>query len=333
MHIALHHTGRIPPLEYGGTERVIAHLASALLGLGHQVTLIAKEGSSIAGARVLHHRSSEIRDLLARPDFDLIHYWATPTLLPKDHPPFLVTIGGNGQVGEDFLANTVFVSQKHAELHGSEHYVHNGIDVENYPCDPIRKNHLVFLAKTSWSVKNLPGAIAVARRAQLPLVVIGNKSLLPPALAGLIRRLRPTFNSQVEYQGRLNDGQKQAILRDARGLIFPVRWPEPFGLAVIEALASGCPVYATPYGSLPELVSPEVGHLSIRVSELARQITTRFIAPRVCRTRAMRYFSAQVMAHNYLPYYERILRDGRFSATIPRWRPINSSQTLLPWES
>ena len=330
MHIVLYHHALIPPLKYGGTERVIYWLAKALISLGHRVTLIAQAGSIVPGASVIPYdpQSSPHWEDLIPADADIIHLWATPARAPQR--PFLVTIEGNGQINERFHSNTLFVSKRHANNHGSDHFVYNGIDVSEYPCEENREPYLVFLAKASWKVKNLEGAMEIAKLANLPLKVMGSRNWPFP-----LNHLVSHPWKKVQYLGMLGDVEKRVILKNAKALLFPVLWHEPFGIAVTEALASGCPVYGTPYGSLPEIVTPAVGKLSTHPEHLAEAIVNQTISPRECRQRVNEGFNHIQMAQAYLDYYSQILNQGRFnllSKNEIQWKEKLSAQTLLPWK-
>jgi glycosyltransferase involved in cell wall biosynthesis len=260
---------------------------------------------------------------------DVIHLWAPPG---EKEPvrPFVVTIGGNGKPDETFSRNTVFVSRKHAENHRSTSYVYNGIEPGEFQCDERRSDHFVFLAKASWKVKNLEGAISLSRRAGAKLEVLGSRSL-----PGNLHRLLPRIRG-VRYHGMVGDREKREVLRNARGLLFPVRWHEPFGVALTEALASGCPVFGTPYGSLPEIVTPAVGVLSANGDELLagmRRAMAGEYSPAVCRERVSQGFTAQQMAERYLDYYSQVVQSGSLSKTEPVTLPGFLAQELLPWNS
>jgi glycosyltransferase involved in cell wall biosynthesis len=330
MHIVLYHHARIPPLKYGGTERIVYWLGKALIQKGHRVTLIAREGSNIPGATVLSVAPGDSWEKHVPEDADLIHLWATPHTAPKNKP-FLVTIQGNGKPGESFLPNTVFISRKHAENHSSTHFVYNGIDPDEYPCDSHREDRLVFLAKASWKVKNLAGAIEIARAVNLPLEVLGSREL--PFRA---QRLLPRWRG-VKYYGMVDDVEKRAVLRRSRALLFPVRWPEPFGIALTEALASGCAVFGTPYGSLPEIVDRSCGFLSNDASEIVQAIRTQTFPPETCRDRVFQGFTHLNMADAYLNYYDSILRSGALSKDGENHAPkalfTESVEVLLGWKN
>ncbi len=335
MRIALCHEHVIPPLKYGGTERAVAWLGSHLVQLGHDVTLISKRGSYLEGARIIEHDRQRSFESQVPKDVDLIHFFGTPSQEPAR--PYLVTIQGNGREGEFFLKNTSFVSRKHAENHGAHAYVYNGIEVSDYPCDLVRNDTLVFLAKASWAVKNLDGAVRIARRLGMRLEVLGSRDL-PMGMHRWIPSIRG-----VRYRGMVDDQEKRRILRNAKALLFPVRWHEPFGIAITEALASGCAVFGTPYGSLPEIVTPEVGILSEGETSLVNLIRGRMemFDPSQCRARVLSGpFTARAMTESYIRQYEAILSGGildpRQAARLPQTLPGLaglSAKSLLPWVS
>jgi glycosyltransferase involved in cell wall biosynthesis len=333
MHIALYHDAIIPPGKYGGTERIVFWLATALLELGHQVTLIARPGSHVDGAKIIeigddHHRIVDGLNEWERQlpqSVDIVHLQATPHQPPNK--PYLVTIHGNGQLGERFLPNTVFLSKKHAENHAASVFVHNGINPNDYPCDSNREDFLIFLAKASWKVKNLAGAIELARAAKKPLYVMGSREW-PMRL----QRKLPAFGG-IHYLGMVDDEEKKKYLRKAKALLFPVRWHEPFGIAITEALASGCAVIGTPFGSLPELVTPDVGYLSQNADELLRALREKTFRPEDCRARVFKGLTHMDMARAYVSLYEKVLSGQTLTSSEhpPRSLFQQSPQTLLPY--
>ena len=149
----------------------------------------------------------------------------------------------------------------------------------------------------------------------------------------LNRYLTPKWKG-VEYCGMLGDTEKRKILRKAKALLFPVRWHEPFGIAITEALASGCPVFGTPYGSLPEIVSPETGVLSDRAQDLVDALTKRTFSPMKCRERVTQGLTHIQMAERYLELYREILSHGKLnqSGADLGLRGTASPETLLPWQ-
>jgi glycosyltransferase involved in cell wall biosynthesis len=216
------------------------------------------------------------------------------------------------------------VSRNHAQRHGSEQFVYNGLNWEAYgPVDfELPRRHHHFLGKAAWRVKNVTGAIDVALAAGVRLAVLGGTRL------NLKRGFRFTWSRKVEFHGMVGGLQKFQLLNASNGLIFPVRWHEPFGLAVIESLYFGCPVFSTPYGSLPELVGLQHGVLSSAHQVLADAIVGHSFDSRACHQHAAENFNAKKMAQGYLEKYLKVA-DGEFLSSI---RPKALERDVrLPW--
>ncbi len=173
-----------------------------------------------------------------------------------------------------------------------------------------------------WRVKNVQGAIDVCLKAKAPLVVMGGTRL------NIKRGFRWTWSRTIEFAGMVGGEKKFEIMRQSKGLVFPVRWHEPFGLAVIESLYFGCPVYATPYGALPEIVTEAEGVLSNSADRLAQAMMEKSFDRRACHHRAAEVFNAQRMASDYLRIYERLLDGESLNPTFPMMREVHVS---LPW--
>lgn len=291
MRVALVYNAVLPALQYGGTERVVCWLAKGLAESGHTPILVGRPGSTNPWGPV-HFSTFESGWMHVLPPVDVVHFFNTPDENPAY--PYLVTIGGNAKPGERFLPHTVFVSADHARRHGSTEFVYNGIDLSEYRIEPRKEERAVFLGKASWRVKNIRGAVRIARSAGLPLDVLGGS--------------RPWWSliDRNRWHGMVGQDRKREVLGRARALIFPVIWDEPFGLAIIEALASGCAVFGSPRGSLPELVPSEVGRLDASEPVLVEALRTVRPDPEACRSWAMR-FSHQEMTANYLKKYSQVV--------------------------
>ena len=159
MKISLIHNARLPVEGYGGTERLVWWLAKAFSGLGHQVELVARPGSRCPFAAVKEWE--DFTNPYEATDSDLVHYFYTPSKTPEK--PYVVTIGGNGVVGERYCENTVFVSRNMAERHHAAAFVHNGVDPDDSIYREIKKDYFAFCAKASWKAKNVAGAIKIAK--------------------------------------------------------------------------------------------------------------------------------------------------------------------------
>lgn len=294
---------RFPVAGYGGTERVCYWLAKAQAEMGHEVTVLCLPGSSLpfASVRELPETLTHLDPLLPA-DTEIVQLYGTPNY--RIDLPYLVNIGGNGQGGEKFPANTVFVSESHARRHGWTEYVHNGIDLTEYPLGTKKENFALFLAKASWRVKNLKGSIRIARAAAQPLHVAGGRAAC--------------WHRGVVSHGEIGGAVKLDLLQRASALLFPVIWEEPFGLAVVEALACGTPVVATPRGALPEILDDTCGVLANSFDDLVAGLKrARDFSPEACRARVAAAFTHRHMAEKYQLYYQQLLRHGRLREGQP----------------
>jgi glycosyltransferase involved in cell wall biosynthesis len=259
-------------------------------------------------------------------EVDIVHFQFNPTFdLDADFDkPYVVTEHGNTAGGKRLPLNSIFVSNNHAHRYGSDQFVYNGLNWDAYgPVDfELPRRHHHFLGKAAWRLKNVAGAIDVALEAGVRLAVLGGTRL------NLKRGFRFTWSRKVEFHGMVGGQQKFQLLNASNGLIFPVRWHEPFGLAVIESLYFGCPVFSTPYGSLPELVGPQHGVLSSSRAVLAEAIRSKSFNMHDCHHHAVQNFNAEKMARGYIEKYQRVLDGEGLSATQPH---ASERHVRLPW--
>ena len=324
MHVLLINNSPIPVYGYGGTERVIWDLGKTLARLGHQVSYLVPAGSHRDFGRVLPIDTARSWAEQIPDDVDIAHFQFNPHV--ELDRPYLVTEHGNARKPKPLPRNTVFLSRNHASRYGSAEYVYNGLDWEAYgPVDFERpRSRYHFLGKAAWSVKNVRGAIKVAKLAGVELDVLGGDRFQ------FKRGFRFTFSRQIHFHGMVGGEQKNSLLNGSRGLIFPVRWHEPFGLAIIESLYFGCPVFSTPYGSLPELVPETCGFLSASASEMAEAVRTNRFDPRACHAHVKQHFSVETMTRNYLTMYQRVLDGETLNAQPP---VIQDPARNLPWHA
>ena len=324
MHILFVNQAPIPVFAYGGTERVIWDLGKALAAMGHRVSYLVPAGSICGFGSVIPIRPGLTWREQMPFDVDLVHFQFNPGFGDDFERPFLVTQHGNSVENIALPCNTVFVSANHAQRHGSAQFVYNGMDWSAYgPVDFNRpRPYFHFLGKAAWRVKNVQGAIDVAQAAGVDLMVLGGTRI------NFKRGFRWTWSRRVQFAGMVGGQRKLDLLGASRGLIFPVRWHEPFGLAVIESLYFGCPVFATPYGALPELVPPECGMLSTSCTELAEAVASGTWDAKACHAHAMKHFSATVMAKAYLQKYEQVIAGERLNPVAP---VMAENPRALPW--
>ena len=319
MKILFEHNGILPIKKYGGTERIIFWLMKELVRRGHKVYLIADQGSDVKkyGIELIPRMSDDWRSLVPS-DIDIVHIFS-PTELELDFP-FLLTVEGNGQLGEAFPKNTVFVSKKHAQNHASLAYVYNGLDLEEYPYKKGKERNwknFLFLAKAKWKVKNLKQCIQACRMNNKHLHIAGGRAF--------------SFSRYVHSYGMVDQNKKLELLKKTDALLFPVRWHEPFGIAIIEAMAMGLPVIGSTYGSLPELIKPSTGIICKDFNELAEAVSgeKNKFNPDEIRMYVEKNFSVQKMADDYLEYYQKAIKGKSINRILPTNVTGNPPETLL----
>jgi glycosyltransferase involved in cell wall biosynthesis len=301
MHIALYSHSVLPVRGYGGTQRVVVWLARGLAQLGHEVTLLAPQGSRVPEARLVGLDPDDIRQpgfdvarLLPR-SVDIVHAHAPLPIAPSH--PHVFTLHGNRRAGSTTPPNTIFLSADHARRHGGTAYVYNGVDQSEYIFRPRKAEYDLFLGRLH-SIKGYRWAIEGAKRTGNRLVIAGG--------------WRPSLRRSLRYVGSVDGLRKAELLANARCLWMPALWDEPFGLTLIEAMMSGTSVLGTRRGALPEIVSHEVGRLGDTLDDLVelRSVIKR-CDPHACRARAERWFSHTCMAEEYVRMYQQYLTNQK----------------------
>ena len=330
MRILIVYTGIIPVHLYGGTGRVIWGLGKELVKLGHEVSYLVKQGSYSDFASVIYiDKNKPILEQITN-DYDIIHFNFEPNGVENLSTPYIITIHGNpNNLSKEHDKNTVFVSKNHASRHNSNSYVYNGLDWSEYSTPELKnkRTYFHFLGNAAWRVKNVSGAIDVIKKTKTEkLKVLGGVRF------NFKMGIRFTFSPKVSFAGMVGGNQKYKLLNGSKGLIFPVKWHEPFGLAIIESLYYGCPVFGTPYGSLPELVKEDVGFLSNKSDELADAILNfdNFSRQR-CHEYVMEEFNSKRMTLKYLEKYEKVISGDRLNTYPPKLLKLQN-QKWLDWK-
>lgn len=341
MKILFVHNALVTTDTYDDAVRALCGLAKALAQMGHEVTILAKNGSKCAFVPLLVLDEKKPVEAQIPPDTDLVHFHSEPK--EPVSKPYLITFHGKAAEPRSFDRNTVFVSAQQASEHGGSVYVHYGLDFEGYgpPMLENRRLWFHFTSSAQWGHRNLRGAMDLATRAGTRLHVLGGSRFN-------LREGRITLSPSVRFHGHLSPGGRDALLNGSRGLVFPVVWPEPFGLAVAESLYFGCPVFGTPYGALPELLGrnmegrkthqgngkieafySDFGCLSVKKSELLDAIKNADAYDRAkCHAWAREQFSAQRMAENYLQLYTQVLNGHPVHTTPPAFEQVTSDKPL-----
>ncbi|MCZ6785688.1 MAG: glycosyltransferase [Planctomycetota bacterium] len=319
MRIVQYCRGVVPPVAYGGIERLVHWLTREFVRQGHAVTVMAPGASEIEsavpGARLVA-LPEDIREHIALvpKDADVLHSHNHPPVGLPD-VPFIVTEHGNRRRRFDYAPNTVFVSRRHAQTHGGELFVYNGIPLEDYALQERKDPFMVFMAKVAWRAKNAKTAIHLSFDSGTPLKMAGGDPWRSRKMWGLWM-LRALYRGDLlDVVGDVGGAEKLELLQKAKLLFFAVNWQEPFGLAPHEALACGTPVLVSPNGALPEyiedgrngFVARSYGEAVAKVRRVAAMGAdeTAELAHR-CRESAL---TMEACARNYLELYERVLHD------------------------
>ncbi len=324
MNILIVNAGIIPVTNYGGTERVIWYLGKELAKMGHSITYLVSPGSYCDFGKVLVLDLKKDLNAQIPTEIDLVHFNFHPwSVITK---PYVVTMHGNCNDKRLFDLNTIFVSANHAERFGSKCFIYNGLDWNDYkkPSFNNQRNYFHFLGNAAWRIKNVRGAIKIIQKTNKEkLKVLGGNRL------NINMGFRFTISPRISFCGMVGGEKKINLLNKSKGLVFPVLWNEPFGLALTESLYFGCPVFGTPYGSLPEIVQADVGFLSNNSKELAEQLenSERFSKKR-CHDYASDIFNAKIMAEKYLAKYEQVLNGETLNKTSPQLVAIQQEKFL-----
>lgn len=330
----------VPPKLYGGTERVVSYLTEELVRLGHDVTLFAS-GDSTTAAKLVAAASRALRldprwqePLVVHlrmlgwvyeraHEFDVIHCHTDFLGLPLTRfvsTPTVVTLHGRLDIpGLDLLygeyADVPLISISDAQRLPLRRAtwlatVHHGLPRSLYRCQTEPGCYLLFLGRIS-PEKCPDAAIRIAQAARVPLKIAAKVDSADRAYFEAV--VRPLLGQPgVEFLGEVDDRQKEELLRGALALLFPVDWPEPFGLVIIEALACGTPVIARRRGSVPEILRDGVTGFICETEEEMVQAVWRIqqISRHLCRHEFESRFAVETMAQKYLDAY-RVLLDGR----------------------
>jgi glycosyltransferase involved in cell wall biosynthesis len=328
----------VPPKLYGGTERIVSYLTEELVRQGHEVTLFAS-GDSLTKARLipmspkalrldncidpLAHHVRMLEEIVAHQnEFDLIHFhidylhfpltrmmgWTTLTTLHGrlDIPDLAPLYREFKEMPVSSISNAQREPLAWLNWQGTAYH---GLPKNQYEFSPKPGGYLAFLGRTS-PEKGLDEAVAIARKVGMPLKIGAKVDNVD--LEYFEQRVKPLIQqSDIEFLGEIGFPEKNELLGGADALLFPIRWPEPFGIVMIEAMACGTPVIAYPQGSVPEVLEDGVcGVLASDVDSASRAVVSLSRIDRAtCRRRFEDRFTSDVMCAQYLRMYQSLLRQ------------------------
>jgi glycosyltransferase involved in cell wall biosynthesis len=331
----------VPPKFYGGTERVVSYLTEALVQQDHEVTLFAS-GDSVTQARLVAPCARSLRldeqcvDQLAHHvvlldqvfqqahAFDILHFHIDYLHFPLStrwSTPHVTTLHGRLDLPDLLSVYQTFPSMPVVSISNAQrlplpwlHWqgtVYHGLPTDLYTFQEMPGTYLAFLGRIT-PEKGVDQAIAIAQQVGMPLKIAAKVDRVDREYFQQV--VRPLLdNTLVEYVGEIGDNDKGTFLGGAYALLFPIGWPEPFGLVMIEALACGTPVIAYRRGAVPEVLDDGVTGWIVEESAAAvravAQVAT--LSRARCRQVFEERFSACRMAQDYVRIYQQRLTERR----------------------
>lgn len=328
----------VPPRLYGGTERVVAYLIEELVKLGHEVTLFAS-GDSKTSAKLIPVSQSALRLnknvndyspynilMLERvyqhySEFDLIHshldYLLFPVLRHLDVPS-VTTLHGSLEVLDNMPIYKEFCDLPWISISNNQRQpfpknnwlatIYHGMPENLYTYQEKPGQYLVFLGRSA-PEKGIEEAITIAKKSGIKLKI--STKIDKTEQEYFATKIKPLLNnSLIEFIGEINDRGKNELLSNALALLFPINWPEPFGLVMIEAMACGTPVIAYRHGSVPEIIQDnETGFICNNAKEAADAVLKiSSLSRKRCRQIFEQRFTSRRMAEDYIKIFQMILK-------------------------
>ncbi|MEX2237688.1 MAG: glycosyltransferase family 4 protein [Dehalococcoidia bacterium] len=336
----------VPPPAYGGTEAVVHELVEGLVSAGHDVTLVAT-GESQTSAKQVSVYPRPLRSESHMKDKAPYEYVHAATALAEAARGYDVIHNHAGGLPIAFsgMIQTPMLSTKHCLVEPDWEFVwrnydgyyntisqrafevlpsklggtyvgpvYNGINVRSFPYNVNKSDYLLFLSRIA-PEKAPHLAIEAAKRTGMRIIVAGKVDPNPTDEKYFAEMVKPLIDGdQVVWFGEANGAQKRELYRDARALLLPINWEEPFGLVMVEAMACGTPVIVFERGAAPEIVTDGISGFLVQdlegMVEAIKKLGT--ISPSACRMEALEKFDTSVMVESYLRVYEKI---GRLEAT------------------
>jgi glycosyltransferase involved in cell wall biosynthesis len=337
----------VPPNFYGGTERVVSYLTEELVAQGHRVTLFATADSQTRaelvpvveqGLRLIegyempiaHHYVMLEQVFNSAQSFDIIHFHTDYLHFGLARrligTPHVTTLHGRLDIPdlkplyEEFwdipLISVSDEQRKPLPFANWQATVHHGLPINAYRFNSHPSDYLAFLGRIA-PEKRVDRAIEIARRAKMPLKIAAKVDKVDKEY--FRAEIRPLLDDPlVEWVGEIGEHEKSEFLGSAAALLFPIDWPEPFGLVMIEAMACGTPVIAFRRGAVPEVIEDKVSGFIVDDVEQALQAVAKIRAFDRGRARGEfeKRFTATRMTNDYLRVYESLIRSRKPAATV-----------------
>jgi glycosyltransferase involved in cell wall biosynthesis len=325
----------VPPKLYGGTERVVSYLTEELVAEGHEVTLFASGDSETRATLVpitsrslrlddtcidqFSHHIRLVEEVYRRAAaFDFIHFHIDYFHFPvsvRQPVPHVTTLHGQLELPDLVPLYRTFPDEPVISISDAQRRplpwinwvgtVYHGLPSDLLKFKPGPGSYLAFLGRIA-PEKGPDRAIEIARRAGIPLLMAAKVDKVDEAYydSTIKPLLDPAF---VQYVGEVNENEKQAMLGEAIALLFPIDWPEPFGLVLIESMACGTPVVAYRRGSVPEIIEDGVSGCIVESLDAAVAAIPRAASMdrAACRAAFDQRFTSVQMAQAYLDIYRR----------------------------
>ncbi len=327
----------VPPKYYGGTERVVSYLTEELVRQGHDVTLFASGDSEtkahlVAACRrslrmdkhcvdrLAHHMLMLEHVVQRAAEFDIVHFHTDYLHFPlsrREQITHVTTLHGRLDLPDLVPLYQEFREMPVISISNGQREplpwanwqatVYHGLPADMYQFRDKTGTYLAFLGRVS-PEKRVDRAIEIAKQVGIPLKIAAkvdrvDKDYFETVVEPLLR------HPFVEFVGEIGEGEKEEFLSNAYALLFPIDWPEPFGLVIIEAMACGTPVIAYRGGAVPEVM--EEGHTGFTVEGLEDAVEAVRRVPELSRKRCRevfeKRFTAARMAHDYVQVYERLI--------------------------
>jgi glycosyltransferase involved in cell wall biosynthesis len=336
----------VPPRLYGGTERVVSWLTEQLVSLGHDVTLFAS-GDSVTTARLdpvcktalrldpdcidpLAHHVLMVERVFGQADeFDLIHFHIDClqfSLSRRVPVPCITTLHGRQDLPDlvpfyKEFSEVPLVSISDAQRHPLPWVnwmgtVHHGLPANSLSLNETGGDYLAFLGRIS-PEKGVGRAIEIAVRSGMRLKIAAKVDRCDRNY--FERKIRPLLDHPlIEFISEIGASEKQEFLGNAAALLFPIEWPEPFGLVMIEAMACGTPVIAHPFGSVPEIIPDGIAGFLVRDLDEAVNAVQRLgeLDRRECRQHFEMNFTDERMARDYVKLYNQLIHPKSTSLRV-----------------